>query len=113
MDNQNENSLSSQESLNYSILIKLKHFFAKIFSKQLALPEGLTKTDTVTVVDEKETTFAKKYGNKSIEQIQVLYEAGDLKEDELPSSKIEELKELYVNQILTLDSDSIKYSSPF
>ncbi|MCI8965932.1 MAG: hypothetical protein HFJ43_06305 [Clostridia bacterium] len=107
MDNSKEKTLSSGEELNYTILIKLKNFFTNLFSKKLYLPEK-----TITI-DEKEVAFMEKYANKTIEEIQVLYEEGELEEEELPNSKLEELKELYVNQILRLDKDSIKYTSPF
>lgn len=107
MDNSKEKILSSEEELNYTILIKLKNFFTNLFSKKLYLPE---KT---TTIDEKEVAFMEKYANKSIEEIQVLYEEGEIAEEELPNSKLDELKELYVNQILLLDKDSIKYTSPF
>ena len=55
--------------------------------------------------------FEDLYGENSIQQIQVLYENGKLEENEMPEEKIEELKKLYVNQIIQMDEDSLKFKN--
>lgn len=105
MINTEEKSLLVIESNNINFLIKIKNFLTHLFSKQDVLAE------TIEVKDELASSFENTYGNKTIEQIQVLFENGQIKESELPSEKLEELKSLYVSQLIQIDEDSIKYKN--
>lgn len=105
MDNNKEKDLSISEINNYSFLIKLKNFFVNLFSNTKSLTASSNQTDTIT------SSFEETYGDTPIEKIQLLYESGKIKENELPDYKLEELKELYVNQILQLDEDSIRFNN--
>lgn len=103
MNNTEEKNLSVSELTGLNFLIKLKHFFMKLFSKTEALP------DTLEVETTLEYSFVQKYAEKTIEQIQMLYENGTIVESELPEAKLTELKELYASQIIQLDEDSVKF----
>lgn len=104
MQNNEEKSLTVVETGNYNFLIKLKNFFSKVFSNTNDTQIDLTLTDTKT------SSFEDTYGDKTIEQIQSLYEFGKIKESELPDYKLQELKELYVSQIIQMDEDSIRFN---
>lgn len=103
MNNTDEKNLSISELSGLNFLIKLKHFFMNLFSKAETLP------DTAEVENTLEYSFAQKYADKTIDQIQVLYENGTITEAELPEAKLNELKELYASQIIQLDEDSVKF----
>lgn len=108
MANSEEKSLSLLESNNIGFLVKLKQLFSKLFSKNNDL---LEKSEIESKENEKYKMFEDLYGENSIQQIQVLYENGKLEENEMPEEKIEELKKLYVNQIIQMDEDSLKFKN--
>lgn len=108
MANSEEKSLSLLESNNIGFLVKLKQLFSKLFSKNNDL---LEKSEIESKENEKYKTFEDLYGENSIQQIQVLYENGKLEENEMPEEKIEELKKLYVDQIIQMDEDSLKFKN--
>lgn len=108
MANSEEKSLSLLESNNIGFLVKLKKLFSKLFSKNNDL---LEKSEIESKENEKYKTFEDLFGENSIQQIQVLYENGKLEENEMPEEKIEELKKLYVNQIIQMDEDSLKFKN--
>ena len=108
MANSEEKSLSLLESNNIGFLVKLKKLFSKLFSKNNDL---LEKSEIESKENEKYKTFEDLYGENSIQQIQVLYENGKLEENEMPEEKIEELKKLYVDQIIQMDEDSLKFKN--
>ena len=108
MANSEEKSLSLLESNNIGFLVKLKKLFSKLFSKNNDL---LEKSEIESKENEKYKMFEDLYGENSIQQIQVLYENGKLEENEMPEEKIEELKKLYVNQIIQMDEDSLKFKN--
>lgn len=108
MANSEEKSLSLLESNNIGFLVKLKQLFSKLFSKNNDL---LEKSEIESKENEKYKTFEDLFGENSIQQIQVLYENGKLEENEMPEEKIEELKKLYVNQIIQMDEDSLKFKN--
>lgn len=99
MNDLNENNIGISEVSSFGFLIKLKNLFAKLFTSSDTLMLATSKE----ILDEKEVAFIEKYGNLSIEQIQVLFEENKIQESELPSSKYEKLKSLYINQIKELD----------
>ena len=108
MANSEEKSLSLLESNNIGFLVKLKQLFSKLFSKNNDL---LEKSEIESKENEKYKMFEDLFGENSIQQIQVLYENGKLEENEMPEEKIEELKKLYVNQIIQMDEDSLKFKN--
>lgn len=108
MANSEEKSLSLLESNNIGFLVKLKKLFSKLFSKNNDL---LEKSEIESKENEKYKMFEDLYGENSIQQIQVLYENGKLEENEMPEEKIEELKKLYVDQIIQMDEDSLKFKN--
>ena len=108
MANSEEKSLSLLESNNIGFLVKLKQLFSKLFSKNNDL---LEKSEIESKENEKYKMFEDLYGENSIQQIQVLYENGKLEEDEMPEEKIAELKKLYVDQIIQMDEDSLKFKN--
>ena len=108
MANSEEKSLSLLESNNIGFLVKLKKLFSKLFSKNNDL---LEKSEIESKENEKYKMFEDLYGENSIQQIQVLYENGKLEENEMPEEKIAELKKLYVNQIIQMDEDSLKFKN--
>ena len=108
MANSEEKSLSLLESNNIGFLVKLKKLFSKLFSKNNDL---LEKSEIESKENEKYKMFEDLFGENSIQQIQVLYENGKLEENEMPEEKIEELKKLYVNQIIQMDEDSLKFKN--
>lgn len=108
MANSEEKSLSLLESNNIGFLVKLKKLFSKLFSKNNDL---LEKSEIESKENEKYKTFEDLFGENSIQQIQVLYENGKLEENEMPEEKIEELKKLYVDQIIQMDEDSLKFKN--
>lgn len=108
MANSEEKSLSLLESNNIGFLVKLKQLFSKLFSKNNDL---LEKSEIESKENEKYKMFEDLYGENSIQQIQVLYENGKLEENEMPEEKIEELKKLYVDQIIQMDEDSLKFKN--
>ena len=108
MANSEEKSLSLLESNNIGFLVKLKKLFSKLFSKNNDL---LEKSEIESKENEKYKMFEDLYGENSIQQIQVLYENGKLEENEMPEEKIEELKNLYVDQIIQMDEDSLKFKN--
>lgn len=108
MANSEEKSLSLLESNNIEFLVKLKKLFSKLFSKNNDL---LEKSEIESKENEKYKMFEDLYGENSIQQIQVLYENGKLEENEMPEEKIAELKKLYVDQIIQMDEDSLKFKN--
>lgn len=108
MANSEEKSLSLLESNNIGFLVKLKKLFSKLFSKNNDL---LEKSEIESKENEKYKTFEDLFGENSIQQIQVLYENEKIEENEMPEEKIEELKKLYVNQIIQMDEDSLKFKN--
>ncbi len=108
MANSEEKSLSLLESNNFGFLVKLKKLFSKLFSKNNDL---LEKSEIESKENEKYKMFEDLYGENSIQQIQVLYENGKLEENEMPEEKIAELKKLYVDQIIQMDEDSLKFKN--
>ena len=108
MANSEEKSLSLLESNNIGFLVKLKQLFSKLFSKNNDL---LEKSEIESKENEKYKMFEDLFGENSIQQIQVLYENGKLEENEMPEEKIEELKKLYVDQIIQMDEDSLKFKN--
>lgn len=108
MANSEEKSLSLLESNNIGFLVKLKKLFSKLFSKNNDL---LEKSEIESKENEKYKTFEDLFGENSIQQIQVLYENGKLEENEMPEEKIAELKKLYVDQIIQMDEDSLKFKN--
>lgn len=108
MANSEEKSLSLLESNNIGFLVKLKQLFSKLFSKNNDL---LEKSEIESKENEKYKTFEDLFGENSIQQIQVLYENGKLEENEMPEEKIAELKKLYVDQIIQMDEDSLKFKN--
>lgn len=108
MANSEEKSLSLLESNNIGFLVKLKQLFSKLFSKNNDL---LEKSEIESKENEKYKMFEDLYGENSIQQIQVLYENGKLEENEMPEEKIAELKKLYVDQIIQMDEDSLKFKN--
>ena len=82
--------------------------FTKLFSKNNDL---LEKSEIESKENEKYKMFEDLFGENSIQQIQVLYENGKLEENEMPEEKIEELKKLYVDQIIQMDEDSLKFKN--
>lgn len=108
MANSEEKSLSLLESNNIGFLVKLKKLFSKLFSKNNDL---LEKSEIESKENEKYKMFEDLYGENSIQQIQVLYENGKLEENEMPEEKIAELKKLYVDQIIQMDEDSLKFKN--
>ena len=108
MANSEEKSLSLLESNNIGFLVKLKQLFSKLFSKNNDL---LEKSEIESKENEKYKTFEDLFGENSIQQIQVLYENEKIEENEMPEEKIEELKKLYVNQIIQMDEDSLKFKN--
>lgn len=108
MANSEEKSLSLLESNNIGFLVKLKKLFSKLFSKNNDL---LEKSEIESKENEKYKMFEDLYGENSIQQIQVLYENEKIEENEMPEEKIEELKKLYVDQIIQMDEDSLKFKN--
>lgn len=108
MANSEEKSLSLLESNNIGFLVKLKQLFSKLFSKNNDL---LEKSEIESKENEEYKMFEDLYGENSIQQIQVLYENGKLEENEMPEEKIAELKKLYVDQIIQMDEDSLKFKN--
>lgn len=108
MANSEEKSLSLLESNNIGFLVKLKKLFSKLFSKNNDL---LEKSEIESKENEKYKTFEDLFGENSIQQIQVLYENEKIEENEMPEEKIEELKKLYVDQIIQMDEDSLKFKN--
>ena len=108
MANSEEKSLSLLESNNIGFLVKLKQLFSKLFSKNNDL---LEKSEIESKENEKYKTFEDLFGENSIQQIQVLYENEKIEENEMPEEKIEELKKLYVDQIIQMDEDSLKFKN--
>ena len=108
MANSEEKSLSLLESNNIGFLVKLKKLFSKLFSKNNDL---LEKSEIESKENEEYKMFEDLYGENSIQQIQVLYENGKLEENEMPEEKIAELKKLYVDQIIQMDEDSLKFKN--
>lgn len=108
MANSEEKSLSLLESNNIGFLVKLKQLFSKLFSKNNDL---LEKSEIESKENEKYKMFEDLYGENSIQQIQVLYENEKIEENEMPEEKIEELKKLYVDQIIQMDEDSLKFKN--
>lgn len=108
MANSEEKSLSLLESNNIGFLVKLKNLFSKLFSKK---ESALEEAHTEAIKNDEYSYFEDTFGENSIEQIQVLYENGKIKEIEMPPEKLEELKKLYVKQIIQIDEDSIKFKN--
>lgn len=108
MANSEEKSLSLLESNNIGFLVKLKKLFSKLFSKNNDL---LEKSEIESKENEKYKTFEDLFGENSIQQIQVLYENEKIEENEMPEEKIEELKKLYIDQIIQMDEDSLKFKN--
>ncbi len=105
MNNTDEKNIAISQDVNYGFMLKIKHFFKNLFSKTKLLPSA---TDEY---DEKRAAFEAKYSLYSIDEIQSLYESGEIKEKDIPDNILEELTSLYVSQIIRLDEDSVKYNN--
>lgn len=108
-DNQNEKSLIKCEK---GIFSKMKNFFKRLFGK-----EEVVVIDSDNKLQEEVKNVGiignLKYNNESSEllELQIKFESGKIEEEDLSEEQVENLKELYKNQIGDLNQAIDNYKN--
>ena len=102
MNDYNENDIGISEVSGLGFLIKLKRFFSKLFS---STDEVKLLGEGEIFLDNKEMQFTQKFGDIDVYKTQELYEENKIQESEIPTKRVNELKDLYVEQITDLDKN--------
>ena len=108
-DNQNEKSLIKCEK---GIFSKIKNFFKRLFGKEEVV---VIDSDNKLQEEVKNVGIMEnlKYNDESSEllELQIKFESGKIKEEDLSEEQVENLKELYKNQIADLNQAIDNYKN--